>query len=212
MKNDTVRKVAKITNITPCARPGEITKHLHHTCPIDHCTAVPCPFKLARVVHPYQLDRARSIRAGYSTTRARQCCSQIISAWNLSFATFQSVSFFINRCQTWSIYGLWRKMRYQNVDEKIPQTSVSIMLPYNNQIGKCDSSYKAGFRFLRCLYRSHRNALRWKIFVVIIYFELNNRTWNRMPNLLVYTIDLKLFWARLILPWLLMILYFTNHN
>ncbi len=42
------------------------------------------------------------------------------------FATCQSASFYINRCQTWSIHGLWRKMRYDDVDEKISETSVSL--------------------------------------------------------------------------------------
>ncbi len=38
-------------------------------------------------------------------------------------------------------------MRYQNVDVKIPQTSVSIISPYNIQTCNCDPSYKCGLSF-----------------------------------------------------------------
>ncbi len=65
---------------------------------------------------------------------------------------FRTASFFINRCQTWTIHGLWRKMRYQHKDKKISQRSVLIMLPYNNiQIENSGPTYKCGLSFLRCL-------------------------------------------------------------
>ena len=43
---------------------------------------------------------------------------------------FLDLSFFINLCQTWTIYGLWIKIGYQHVADKIPQRSVLIISPY----------------------------------------------------------------------------------
>ncbi len=100
--------------------------HLPAINPID-------PFKLTLLIQPYSLHKCPLISARViQLQHALKCyflyytCVMIFS-----FATFESVPPLINRCQTWSIYRLWRKMRYQNVDEKIPQTSVSIMSPCN---------------------------------------------------------------------------------
>ncbi len=86
--------------------------------PFDRCIVVPCPVKLVRVIQPYwslhhvQVNLARVIQLQH----VWQCFCQIIPAWYSKFATFQTPLFFINGCQTWTIYDLWRKMRYQYVD------------------------------------------------------------------------------------------------
>ncbi len=51
-----------------------------------------------------------------------QSINRVVIFRGVMFVTFQTASFFINRCQTCTIHGLWRKMRYQHdKDKKIPQ-------------------------------------------------------------------------------------------
>ncbi len=67
----------------------------------------------------------------------------------------------INFSQTWAIYGLWRKMRNQNLNcrwEKSLKVYI-IMSPYNNQIWNCHPHMSANFPFLRCVFASYLNEL-----------------------------------------------------
>ena len=94
----------KMTESEKLQRLSQRKQGIYHTCPYSILLiTAPCPSKYAE---------------GYSIAASMAMFLLNSPAWNFSFATFQSVSFFINRCQTWSVYGLFRKMRYQNVDEK----------------------------------------------------------------------------------------------
>ena len=72
-----------------------------------------------------RLRRARlpgQFSEGYSKTT---CMAMLLS--NYPRVNFSICVIIQNRCQRWSMYGLWEeKMRYQNVDEKILQTCASI--------------------------------------------------------------------------------------
>ncbi len=129
-----------------CNWPYCITTPLYHahSCwhgifnPIDHCTM------------PGQFSEEYSIAV---------CMAMLLSNYHVmklifSFATFQSASFFINRCQTWSIHGLWRKMRYQNVDEKLLQ----ILTPHTS----ADFSFSFFFFFkVFIIYSDQRQSKLW---------------------------------------------------
>ncbi len=70
--------------------------------------------------------------------------------WYFFICNLSICIIFINWCQTWTIYDLWGKMRYQNVDEKIPQRSVFIKFPASN----CDVNST-----LKIDVKKHKNIL-----------------------------------------------------
>ncbi len=79
-------------------------------------------FKLVQVIQPYwSLHPAWSIKWGiFNCSVHGNSCSQIIpTSFFFHLQLFHLCHF--------SWIGHWRKMRYQNVDEKIPETSVSII-------------------------------------------------------------------------------------
>ena len=85
--------------------------------PSDHCKPVPCPFKLSRVFQPYSSNSTvpGQFSEGYSIVA---CMAMLLYRVKFFIGNFSICVIFQNRCQTWSIYGLWRKMMYYNVDEK----------------------------------------------------------------------------------------------
>ena len=155
MKNDAVR-IEKITKITPAEIKSVFTTlpvidpfitalmryHARWNWrglfnPIDHCTV---PQSIQRGILNCSLHGNVALK--------------LYQRKFFSFATFQSGSFFINRCHTWSTYGFWRKIRSQNVDEK---TSVSNMFPCNSQIWNVTPHTSADFLvFETCVYSANR--------------------------------------------------------
>ena len=80
-------------------------------------------------------------------------------AWYFLICNFSICVIFIRRCQTCTIYGLWRKVRYQNVHEKIPQKSVLILSPNYNQ--RCEIMAPIQVRtFLRCVHVQHNDRIQ----------------------------------------------------
>ncbi len=82
-----------------------------------------------------------------------------IPMWYFSFETFWIGSFFINRHQKslWTIYDLWRKMRYQNVDETIGQFHKGLCKLCHHTITRLiiqTPHMSVDFLFLRCVYET----------------------------------------------------------
>ena len=152
MKNDSDWKPANCKdhardNYKPCPPYMPVIN------PIDHWTAVPCLLKLAWVIQPYwstglcpgQFSKGYSIAARMAMLLSNYpCVILFMQHYCLHLIIFhKSMSNMI-----WPIYDLWRQIRYRNVNDKIPQWSVSIMSPYNNQIWNCDPSNYCRLSFL----------------------------------------------------------------
>ncbi len=157
-------QISKITS-------EEITKHFHNTClylaqlitaplyrthsnisidSIDHCTVT------------------GQFSDGYSTA---MCMAMLFSNYPhviFFICNFSICVIFTNLCQTWTIYGQYRKMR-----------SVWIMLPYNYQIWKYDPSYKYGLSFLRLVYHNitlynYKESVQ---FLFLYFYQTRHEVW-----------------------------------
>ncbi len=127
MKNGTVRKVASYkVQAWPNGNYKASAKHLPLIDPIDHSWGTVPVLNWRGLFNP--IDHCtvpRHFSEGFSTA----ACMAIL------LPNYPSVIYFhlqlFNRRQTRTIYGLWRKRGYQNVDKKIPQRwrSVIIMSP-----------------------------------------------------------------------------------
>ena len=123
------------TMITSGGNYKASSSHMPVIDPIDHCTVVPCRFKIGAgysTLLSTIIPHARSIQLGLFNggVHGNVALKLSPSEWYFPFATFRCTSFFINRCRSWTTYGLWKKMRYQNVDEKIPRRSLFNMFNY----------------------------------------------------------------------------------
>ncbi len=189
--NDTVQKVANYKDHNRWNYKA-FSQHMPVIDPIDHCPWYRDRFKLARAIQPYwSLHSARSARS------IEACMTMLLQNYPrvifFSFATFQSVSFLINRRQTWTIYGLWRKMMYQKVDKKIPQRSVIIMSPYNIQIDSLAHHTSADFLsfFLSFLFFSF--FFFFFFFFFFLFFEVCRSSsiryflWNGIESVWSYS-------------------------
>ncbi len=129
VKNDKRSRQQKLQSVfTTHARNRVITAKQYHAC--------------SNWRQPYWSDCTVSgqFSEGYSIAA---CMAMLLSNYprvKNFHCNFLICVIFQNLCQTWSIYDLCRKMRYKNLDEKILQTSVLIILPYNDQIWNCDTS------------------------------------------------------------------------
>ncbi len=113
--------------------------------PIDHSQQYHACFKLARVQPYWSLHSARSIQRGPFNCGMHGNVAPKLSPRDIFFiCTFSIFTISHDRRQMWTIYGLWRKMRYQNLDKKIFQRFVIIMSPYNIRIENSGPSYNFG--------------------------------------------------------------------
>ena len=86
------------------------------------------------ITAPCLINSARVIQL----QRAWQYCSLIIPAWYFSFGTFQSASFFINKCQTWTIFHLWRKNEVSKCKWENSSKVCVYYVPHNCRIWNYD--------------------------------------------------------------------------
>ena len=74
---------------------------------IDHCTAVPCPFNLTRVIQPYRsLQRARSIQRGIFNCGVHGNVALKLSPREICHLQLFNLRHYLKSGQTWTIYGL----------------------------------------------------------------------------------------------------------
>ena len=123
----------QITNITR----GEITKR--NTCS-KWTLLITAPRYRARLnwrglFNPIDHSQCPVNSEVIQLRRACQCRSLLLSL-RYKFHLQLLNLFTISHTSVSNVVNLWSlgEMRYQNVHEKIPPTSVSIMLPYNNQL------------------------------------------------------------------------------
>ena len=105
----------QITKITPFENWNYKTcsPHIPVIKPIYHCTAIPCPVKImVWVIQPYwSLHRARvnSVRVIQLQRAYDYVITVKLSPRDMFHCNFSECVIF-HRCQTWTIYGLWRKI------------------------------------------------------------------------------------------------------